>query len=290
MVHRRRTAVVVLATLLALAPLPACGASASSASVAPGALIRQLPADAPFDYQISADYPPPEGVSVVSRDWHDGSPLEATGAYSICYVNAFQTQPDTGGEDRPDTRSRWPEDLVLTDLGEDPEWSGEYLVDLSTAAERAEAAAWVAQMVDTCASKGFDAVELDNLDSWTRFDGTPLEGRVPFGQEEAVAFAALLTGHAHSRGLAVAQKNTPQLGAKTSLETIGFDLAVVEECGRYDECEDFAEVFGGAMVAIEYTDEGFEVACGSVGDDVAVVRRDRDVSEPGSDEYVFATC
>ncbi len=34
-------------------------------------------------------------------------------------------------------------------------------------------------MIDGCARKGFDAVEFDNLDSWTRFDGTPLAKRCP---------------------------------------------------------------------------------------------------------------
>jgi hypothetical protein len=49
-------------------------------------------------------------------------------------------------------------------------------------------------MVDACAAKGFQAVEFDNLDSWTRFDGTDLEGQVPFGRDEAVAYAVRRQG------------------------------------------------------------------------------------------------
>ena len=56
------------------------------------------------------------------------------GRYSICYVNAFQTQDDEAGVKRPDERSAWPADLVLSELGDDPNWGGEYLVDIGDAA------------------------------------------------------------------------------------------------------------------------------------------------------------
>ena len=58
------------------------------------------PANAGFDYQIGGDYPLPKGATVVSRDWFEG---HAAGppAYSICYVNAFQTQDDEAGRAAP---------------------------------------------------------------------------------------------------------------------------------------------------------------------------------------------
>ena len=49
-------------------------------------------------------------------------------------------------------------------------------------------------MIETCARKGFDAVEYDNLDSWTRFDDTPREGDVPFGKRAALAYAGRWRG------------------------------------------------------------------------------------------------
>ena len=63
-------------------------------------------------------------------------------------------------------------------------------------------------MIDGCAEQGYEAVEYDNLDSWTRFDGTPLARRVPFGKRQALAYATLLPSQAHALGLAVGQKNT----------------------------------------------------------------------------------
>ena len=126
---------------------------------------------------------------------------------------------------------------MLPELGDDPNWGGEYLIDISSAAKRARAADWVQPMIQSCADKGFEAVEYDNLDSWTRFDGTPVEDDVPFGKRQAIAYAELLTDRAHALGLAVAQKNTVELSRRQSRERIGFDFAIAEECGRYGECQ-----------------------------------------------------
>ncbi len=56
---------------------------------------------------------------------------------------------------------------MLSSLAQDPSWTGEYLIDFSTAERRARAADWVAPMVQTCKDKGFDAVEFDECDSYT---------------------------------------------------------------------------------------------------------------------------
>ena len=43
------------------------------------------------DYQLGGAYPPPAGVTIVSRD---RTAERADGVYTICYVNGFQIQPD----------------------------------------------------------------------------------------------------------------------------------------------------------------------------------------------------
>ena len=247
------------------------------------------PGGAGFDYQIGGDYRLAPGVSVVSRDWFAGRDARGD-RYTICYVNAFQTQDDERGVDRPDERSNWPRWLVLFSLGSDPNWGGEYLIDLRSPAKRAAALRHVRPMVDRCATKGFEAVEYDNLDSWTRFDGTPLAGDVPFGRRAAVAYAELLTDYAHRRGLAVAQKNTLELGRRTARSRIGFDFAIAEECGRYRECRGYTAIYGDHVIDIEYGRRGFRAACAAVGRRVAVVLRDRDVSTPASARYRYRSC
>ena len=87
----------------------------------------------------------------------------------------------------------------------------------------------------------------------------------------------------------------------TTLPAVGFLLADpgeplpgvkvrTEECGRYGECTDYTNVFGNHVVAIEYRDADFRKACAAIGSSAAVVRRDRNVTTPGSPTYRFATC
>jgi len=220
-----------------------------------------------FDYQLGGDGPLPEGVQVVARDWQDGTP-PGDGVYAICYVNAFQSQPGV----------EWPAEVVST--AEDPEWPGEYAIDLSTPGNRSLAAGFVEAMVATCADKGFDAVEFDNLDTFTRFPD------LGFGRTEVVEFATTIVGLAHVRGLAAGQKNTVELlGAP-----IGFDFAVVEECGEYDECGEFSAAYGELVFAIEYTDEGLTAACAALADAPTVIRRDLDLAPDGEPGHVYGTC
>jgi hypothetical protein len=269
-------------------PLAAMCLALVLAAPAAAAAPSPPPVNARFDYQIGGDYRLPSGVRVVSRDWFAGR--APRGTYAICYVNAFQTQDDESGVKRPDERSAWPRNLVLSELGDDPNWGGEYLVDISTASRRKRAARWLQPMIRTCARKGFEAVEYDNLDSWTRFDDTPRDGDVPFGKADAIAFAKLLTKRAHALGLAVGQKNTVELTRREALRRIGFDFAIAEECGRWDECQDYRAVYGDRVIAIEYRRADFENACQVVGARVSVVLRDLAVTRPGSRTYEYDSC
>ncbi|MEU9479052.1 endo alpha-1,4 polygalactosaminidase [Streptomyces sp. NPDC048191] len=233
------------------------------------AAVRLPPRHAGFDYQIGGGYPPAEGVRIVSRDRSD-SP--APGLYNICYVNAFQAQPEE--------RSTWPADLLLRDAhGKtviDEDWN-EALLDIGTPAKRARVAGRVNRWIDGCAKKGFDAVEPDNYDSYTR-------SRHLLTAADATSFMRLLSRHAHARHLAVAQKNTAQLAGVRG--RAGLDFAVAEECGQYDECGVYAKAFDDRVVDIEYTAAGLRAALAHWGDRLSIVRRDREVSTPGSKGYV----
>ena len=144
-------------------------------------------------------------------------------------------------------------------------------------------------MIEGCAEKGYAAVEYDNLDSWTRFDGTPLADEVPFAKPDALAYAKLLTRRAHERGMAVAQKNTADINRKQS-KRVGFDFAIAEECSRYNECDRYQHVYGNHVIEIEYRRKDFRKACRTVGPDISVVLRDRLVTRPGSRSYVYDAC
>lgn len=231
--------------------------------------VQLPPLHADFDYQIGGAYPPPAGVRIVSRD-RTASP--APGLYNICYVNAFQAQPDE--------RASWPADLLLRDTNGkvvvDEDW-GEALLDIGTAAKRERVAARVDRWIDGCAAKGFDAVEPDNYDSYTRSHHL-------LTANDATAFITLLSRHAHARRLAIAQKNTVELAGLR--KRTGLDFAVAEECAEYDECGAYAKAFDDRVIVIEYSDSGLRKARSGFGTRLSIVRRDVDVSMPGSAGYV----
>ncbi|MFE4589517.1 endo alpha-1,4 polygalactosaminidase [Streptomyces laurentii] len=271
-----RAALILVAAAAPL--LAACGGAAgprdtaaspsvSSASVPP-------PAHAGLDYQLGGAYTPPKGVGVVVRD-HTASP--APGAYNVCYVNAFQAQP--GAEDE------WDPDLLLRDGGGevvvDKDWD-EAVLDIGTAGKRERVARRVNAWIDSCADKGFDAVEPDNYDTYTRVPDGLLSAA------DAQAFASLLAAHAHARGLAIGQKNTAELAKDRA--RVGFDFAVVEECGQYEECGTYTRAFGDRVLVIEYTAQGMRRACDGWGDELAVVRRDLDLVTPDDEGYARVTC
>ncbi|WP_201308989.1 endo alpha-1,4 polygalactosaminidase [Puerhibacterium puerhi] len=299
-------AIVTVASALALAACGAAGgdrgpgadaggAAASSAaptatpSTTPGSTAAAWappPAGARFDYQIGGPYPPAPGVEVVERD-HREPP--ADGVYSICYVNAFQTQPE-----QADLWLGEHPDLLLRRDGvpvEDPDWPGELVLDVSTAQQRAGVAEVVGAWIDGCADAGYEAVELDNLDTAARFPDL-LE------EDDVVAVAGTLVDRAHARGLAVAQKNAPELAARGATE-VGFDFVVAEECQVYAECDAYTADYGDRVIEIEYDDvtpdnpdpdATFAAACAARGDRVSVLYRDRDVVPSGATGYRSVHC
>jgi len=174
--------------------------------------VDPLPVDTDVDYQLGGPKAMPAHVGILVRD-RRAAPAE--GRYNVCYVNGFQTQPDE--------RRFWKQRmrLVLRRDGRpvvDEAW-GEWLLDIRTKEKRRALARIAGRWTDRCASDGFDAVEYDNLDSFTRSHGL-LERR------HAIAYARLLVRRAHAADLAVGQKNLAGFDGSR----IEFDFAVAEEC------------------------------------------------------------
>ena len=198
----------------------------------------------------------PDRVGVVVRD-RTSEPL--AGVYNVCYVNGFQTQPGA----RRFWRRHW--GLVLKKGGEpvvDGAWN-EWLLDISTRSKRARLARIVGRWTAGCAADGFDAVEYDNLDSFSRSRGL-LTAR------DASRFAATLVRRAHLEDLAAAQKNR----AGWDGTTVGYDFAIAEECAQWRECDSYVDAYGAAVLAVEYRDKPFRRGCRHWSEAIAVVRRD----------------
>ena len=146
-----------------------------------------------------------------------------------------------------------------------------------------------------CADDGYNAIEPDNLDvsslapwsatrhshsfqTYTRSDGL-------LTQDENIALATLIVSYAHSVGLAVAQKNTAELGDIGKSE-VGFDFAVAEECqansdSGYDECAIYGAAYGNEWLEVEYESAAFTAACAARNTSISIDLRNRDVTPKG---------
>lgn len=237
--------------------------------------LRLPPANAKFDYQLGGSYTPPSGVQVLSRD-RNAAP--AAGLYNICYVNGFQIQPDE--------LSMWQSahpDLILKDGNGKPiidtNWN-EALVDVSTPQKRADVAAIVGAWIDGCANAGYDAVEIDNLDSYSRSQGK-------LTADNCVAAIKLFADRAHARHLAIAQKNSSELVPRKA--EMGTDFAVAEECNRYDECDAYRAGYGDTVFVIEYVKANFTTGCQKYPN-LSIILRDLNLVTPTTSGYVYDAC
>jgi hypothetical protein len=81
--------------------------------------------------------------------------------------------------------------------------------------------------IDLAKSKGCDGLEPDNVDGYSNKSGFPLTA------QDQISFDAFLADQAHARGLIVALKNSTDLDISLVAK---YDLAVVEECFKYNKC------------------------------------------------------
>lgn len=256
-----------LSVALALAVLVGCAPSGPTLP----------PSAAVVDYQLGGAYEPAANVRIVVRD---RTAAPAVGRYSICYVNAFQTQPGESAD--------WPEEALLRRDGEpviDPEWPDEVIVDTSSTASRSLILDVVAPWIRACAAAGYDAIEFDNLDTFTRTDGA-------LDEADNLALARDLVAVAHESRLAAGQKNAAEV-ASEARRSAGFDFAVAEECAAFEECPAYSEVYGEHVIDIEYTDQlprSFAEMCADARTPASTVLRDRQLTVPDDPEHVFETC
>ncbi len=232
------------------------------------------PVDGDFDYQIGGPYEPYDETEIVSRDRLDPP---VPGLYNICYINAFQTQAEdfdwwVGNHNN----------LLLKKNGEyveDSEWN-EILLAIGTKRKRTALVKIVRPWIEKCAADGFDAVEFDNLDSWTRSQGLLI-------RKDAKRYVRRLNAIAAAAGLASGQKNTPQLSKIK--ESLGFSFAIAEECNRYRECARYTNHYGDNVIIIEYRRKDFNRACAK-RPELATVLRDRLVRPKDKAKHVYDSC
>jgi hypothetical protein len=202
---------LLLAAVLALA----CAGPASAAEP------RFLPASGTtWQWQLTTPVDLSVPAEVYDIDGFDNSAavvarLHRVGRRAICYldVGAYEDY-------RPDAK-RFPAAV----LGKaDIPWQGERWLDV----RRLDVLVPImSDRIAMCARKGFDAVELDEVDGYSNDTGFPLTAA------DQLAYNRALAREVHLRGMSVALKNDveqiPQLLGS-------FDFSIDEQCATYDEC------------------------------------------------------
>ncbi|MGI5399521.1 endo alpha-1,4 polygalactosaminidase [Streptomyces sp. CA-135486] len=223
--------------LFALLPLVLAGCTTPPDDGRQSAERRRPEPGLGWQWQLSGRLDPTVDVPVYDIDGfeHPASAvadLHRRGRKVICYLS-------TGAwEDfRPDA-----EKFPTSVLGRGNGWAGERWLDI----RRTDILEpLMAARIDMCRTKGFDAVEPDNMDGYAHRTGFPITAA------DQLRYNRLIAGLAHDRGLAVGLKNDleqiPQLVGD-------FDFAVNEQCAQYDECEQLTPFIraGKAVFHVEY--------------------------------------
>jgi hypothetical protein len=177
-------------------------------------------------YEFDGDETPASTIEAVR--WHPGPP------HVLCYIGA-----GTWESYRSDAGA-FP-DSVLGKVVKG--WPDERWLDI----RQIEVLAPILRArLDTCAAKGFDGVDPDNVNGYTNDTGFPLTAA------DQLRFNRWLAAEAHARGLVVALKNDGEQAAALAPD---FDAAVAEQCVEYDECELYSPFVaaGKPVFDIEYS-------------------------------------
>lgn len=157
--------------------------------------------------------------------------IHAAGKHAICYLDV-----GTAENFRSDYKS-----FPTADLGKANGWPGEKWLNVNDSALRPI----MINRIEMCASKGFDAVEPDNMDGSENSTGFTITN----AQQDA--YDTWIASTVHSFGMSVAQKNFVD-NSKT-LEP-AFDFVIDEQCVQYSECTDLSPYTsaGKAVLDVEY--------------------------------------
>lgn len=159
--------------------------------------------------------------------------LHSRGRHVVCYMSAGSYERWRSDADQFPNRV----------LGKPLEgWPGERWLDVRKLGVLREI---MSARLDRCATKGFDAVEFDNVDGYSNRTGFPLT------KSDQLRYLDFLSSAAHERGLAAGLKNLPQLARRLEPQ---WDFVVNEQCFQYDECSPYSAFIdnGKPVFQVEY--------------------------------------
>lgn len=167
---------------------------------------------------------PYRSVQMYDVDGFDAAASDVTAMHNagmkvVCYISA-----GTYENWRPDASS-FPAAIIGSGVSG---WAGENWLDVRDVQKANSALASImGKRLDMCHTKGFDAVEFDNVDGYANPSGFPLTSG------DQAYYNVFLANAAHQRGMSAVLKN--DLGQVTQLLPY-FDMALNEQCNQYSEC------------------------------------------------------
>ena len=182
-----------------------------------------LKVGAKFQYQLQGTFSLISGVQIYDVDGFD-TPMQtvqtihASGAVAVCYIDAG-------------TYENWRLDEALFPpfvKGSSNGWPGEAWLDIRQISILLPI---IEARIAMCSSKGFDAVELDNVDGYTNKTGFSLTA------QDQLQFNKVLSELAHKHNLLAVLKNDPD---QASQLVSSFDAVLDEQCFQYSECSSFS--------------------------------------------------
>jgi|SRR6185295_3899969 len=191
-----------------------------------------------WQWQLSS---PPSSSQLLNVQMYDVDGVDASasliaamhskGIKAVCYISA-----GTYENWRPDANR-----FTSADKGRSNGWPGENWIDIRSSNVRAI----MSDRIASCKSKGFDALEPDNIDGYTNSTGFPLTA------QDQINYNRFLADTAHSYGLSVALKND---GDQVNQLVQYFDFALEEQCNQYSECGLYTPFInaGKAVFGVEY--------------------------------------
>jgi len=149
----------------------------------------------------------------------DVAAMHNAGMRVVCYISA-----GTYEDWRPDA-SKFPAAILGSGVSG---WPGEKWLDVRDVKKTNSALASIMNArLDMCRTKGFDAVEFDNVDGYSNSTGFPLTS------SDQTYYNVFLANGARSRGMSAVLKN--DLDQVQQLLPY-FDMALNEQCNQYKEC------------------------------------------------------
>ncbi|AEW99482.1 endo alpha-1,4 polygalactosaminidase [Streptantibioticus cattleyicolor] len=144
--------------------------------------------------------------------------LHAQGTKAVCYISAGSYE-----DWRPDAKQ-----FPAAVLGNSNGWKGEKWLDVREIQKSDSALRKIMDArLDMCRQKGFDAVELDNIDGYANNTSFKIT------KDDQLYFNSTLANDTHQRGMSVLQKNDNEQIPKLLPY---FDAALNEECNQFSEC------------------------------------------------------